>query len=124
MTEGISFTKLVKAARGMNGECAECNGDGCPYLIDGWCDQDKIGADAAEALEALLQTCAEWTARYEAERDKNKDAVPVVRCEECRWALLAPQRQTATCMKRRLPYTHDYDWFCADGERKDGADDA
>ena len=46
------------------------------------------------------------------------DAVPVVRCKDCRWACLAPQRQTATCMKKRLPFTHDYDWFCADGERK------
>lgn len=46
------------------------------------------------------------------------DAVPVVRCRECRWACLAPQRQTATCMKNRLPFTHDYDWFCADGERR------
>lgn len=50
------------------------------------------------------------------------DAVPVVRCKECRWACLAPQRQTATCMKKRLPFTHDYDWFCADGERRTDAD--
>ena len=44
----------------------------------------------------------------------------LVRCKDCRWACLAPQRQTATCMKKRLPFTHEYDWFCADGERKDG----
>ena len=46
------------------------------------------------------------------------DAVPVVRCGEYRWACLAPQRQTATCMKNRLPFTHDYEYFCADGERR------
>lgn len=44
------------------------------------------------------------------------DVAPVVRCRDCRWACLAPQRQTATCMKNRLPFTHKYDWFCADGE--------
>lgn len=46
------------------------------------------------------------------------DTVPVVRCKNCRWACLAPQRQTATCMKARLSFTHGYDWFCADGERR------
>lgn len=52
------------------------------------------------------------------------DAVKVVRCKDCRWACLAPQRQTATCMKKRLPSTHEYDHFCADGERRsDGETD-
>ena len=51
-------------------------------------------------------------------------AVELVRCEKCRWACLAPARQTATCMRRRLPVTHDYNFFCADGERKDGESDA
>ena len=50
------------------------------------------------------------------------DAVPVCRCCDCKWALLAPQRQTATCMKKRLPFTHDYDFFCAYGERKEQND--
>lgn len=47
----------------------------------------------------------------------------LVRCKDCKWACLAPQRQTATCMKNRLPFTHDYDWFCADGKRKEKDDE-
>lgn len=94
MTNGISFTKLVTALRGSGGVCAECNGDGCPYILtDEWCDEDRIKADAAEALEALLQTCAEWTAKYEEARDRCNlaekaelehltDFIPVVRCKD------------------------------------------
>lgn len=52
------------------------------------------------------------------ERIPTINAVQVVRCKDCRWACLAPKRQTATCMKARLHFTHGYDWFCADGERK------
>lgn len=49
-----------------------------------------------------------------------EDVVPVVRCGDCKWACLAPARQTATCMRKRVPFTHDYEWFCADGERGKG----
>lgn len=51
-----------------------------------------------------------------------KPIAKLVRCEECRWACLAPQRKTATCMKNRLPFTHEYDFFCKDGERKEQSD--
>ena len=83
-------------------KCAEC-----PLLIMGVCMllEDVIKCKTIEKTE------------------KCPIKGELVRCKDCRWACLAPQRQTATCMKNRLPFTHDYDWFCADGERKDGADD-
>ena len=73
------------------------------------------------ALWESAETCRETTGAFQAliESAPTVDAVPVVRCKNCRWACLAPQRQTATCMKKRLPFTHDYDWFCADGEREE-----
>ena len=40
------------------------------------------------------------------------DAVPVVRCKDCKYF------KTRLCENEN---NHD-DWFCADGERKDGAD--
>ena len=40
------------------------------------------------------------------------DAVPVVRCKDCKYF------KTQLCQNED---SHD-DWFCADGERKDGAD--
>ena len=51
------------------------------------------------------------------------DVRPVVRCEECEYAILAPSRKTATCMKSTLRNTHGYDWFCADGKRFEVQDD-
>lgn len=51
------------------------------------------------------------------------DVEEVVRCEECEYAILAPSRKTATCMKSTLRNTHGYDWFCADGKRFEVQDD-
>ena len=81
-----------------------------------------------DAIEAAINGCASWDGGYFPSMDdpikEEFDAIAdkrieLVRCGECRWACLAPQRQTATCMKKRLPSTHDYEYFCADGERKD-----
>lgn len=87
--------------------------------------EDAINAVAE--LQGIAQSKAELTGISKAwKRIKalpTVDAVPVVRCKDCRWACLAPQRQTATCMKKRLPSTHEYDYFCADGERKEKEND-
>lgn len=55
------------------------------------------------------------------ERQKTIDAVPVVRCRDCKkgW----PAGEYVYCMK---PYaghwpTHKWDWYCADAERKEDA---
>ena len=67
----INFTKLVESLR-WNGK--EYKGS----IMD---EEDKaLYCTAADVLEDLLQSVAEWTAKYEAERDKSKDAVQVVRC--------------------------------------------
>ncbi len=46
------------------------------------------------------------------------DAVPVVRCRECKW-MTAIDTAWHPCTEM---FTDD-DWFCADGERKDGDGD-
>lgn len=43
------------------------------------------------------------------------DAVPVVRCRDCRWW----QNVQCSAMISDLPLSTDPDWFCADGERRD-----
>lgn len=120
----MNNTELIKALR----YCAEH--EGCNYYIAKDCPRESTwvcGADceqilmqdAADALEAAEKQIADFeTALAAVENIKAVDAVPVVRCKECRWACLAPQRQTATCMKKRLPFTHEYDFYCADGERR------
>lgn len=57
----ISFTGLVKSLR-YNGK--EYKGS----IMD---ENDKeLYCAAADVLEELLQSCADWTSRYETERDK------------------------------------------------------
>lgn len=47
------------------------------------------------------------------------DVRPVVKCRDCGWGLAG--RDYVVCMKHRVPWSHDPDWFCADGERDCGA---
>lgn len=95
----INFTKLVESLRWYE---KEYKGS----IMDE--EDKKTFSLAADVLEDLLQSVAEWTARYEAERDKNRDAVPVVRCGEC-------ANETCSKIHKDMP-----NWFCAGGERKDG----
>lgn len=56
----------------------------------------------------------EWFAVEDAvENAPTVDAVPVVRCRECK------HQMTCGFVSAR-PYKLRADWFCADGERKDG----
>lgn len=49
----IDCKKLVKALRNSN-DCENCIGDSCPYVLtDGWCDEDRLKNDAADAIERL-----------------------------------------------------------------------
>lgn len=43
------------------------------------------------------------------------DAVPVVRCKDCKWF---GGKYNDYCF--RDEYNHAGDWFCADGERREG----
>ena len=65
----INFTRLVESLRWYE---KEYKGS----IMDE--EDKKTFSLAADVLEDLLQSVAEWTAKYEAERDKNMDAVPVV----------------------------------------------
>ncbi len=49
---------------------------------------------------------------------ENGTLVEVVRCRECRWGLVG--KQNVICMKHSpvVPRTHDFDYYCSDGERK------
>lgn len=63
------------------------------------------------------------------------DAVPVVRCRECRWWDKIEDSSIGYCHACKHGYyssnweisinrTYRGDFYCADGERKDGADNA
>lgn len=67
---------------------------------------------------------AEWMERLRKIKRAEADAVPVVRCYECKYLNegLALEPWAGSC---RYWNTHsvDYTWFCSQGERKDGGED-
>lgn len=49
------------------------------------------------------------------------DAVPVVRCGECRWwSKDEPDDEYGYCYNGKIIGSTKENWHCADGERKDG----
>ena len=97
------MTELIDALRCCGVEC-KCYG--CPY-------ENKTGmnekfkcihmvlSDAADALERLMAN------------------VPVVRCGECKYAIIS-ERGIVSCHKVNGYMRVGVDFYCADGERKDG----
>ena len=64
----------------------------------------------SESGSCELTTCTECRARSTADLLIENDFLPVVRCKDCKYF------KTRLCENED---NHD-DWFCADGERKDG----
>lgn len=124
----INFTKLVETLR-WNGK--EYKGS----IMD---EEDKaLCCTAADVLEDLLQSVAEWTAKYEEARDRCNLAEKqlffmenLVRCGDCKyWHEVDSVDGTdyGEC-KRPHPIIRKHiflnsGWYCADGERKDGERD-
>lgn len=58
--------------------------------------------------------------------DGKRDAVPVVRCRECKWGRTVREcSEYVWCGKPYAPpwASHKADWYCADGKRKGDAKD-
>lgn len=123
MNKKISFTGLVNDLR-YNGK--EYKGS----IMD---EEDKaLYCTAADVLEDLLQSVAEWTAKYEEARDRCNLAEKqlffmenLVRCGECKhWHEVdSVEGTTFGECKRPHPIIRKHiflnsGWFCADGERR------
>lgn len=74
------------------------------------------------------------TAMRELENATTADVVPVVRCKECRWWDQKEDSPYGYCHAAKHAYysahweigiyrTYKPDWFCADGERREGDED-
>lgn len=91
-------------------------------------DADALMADVRKNSESYFADdfAHEWV-----DRQPTIDAVPVVRCRECKYAedaFYAVDGTKMICCANSVnsPWenvAHEYDWFCADSERKDGAED-
>ena len=76
-----------------------------------------IDADAlADALFEKRRNYPQWVADT---IGNMPDAV--VRCKDCRWAEVSDNEHT-WCDHVDHEFCHKNDWFCADGERKEGRD--
>ena len=115
----INFTRLVESLRWYE---KEYKGS----IMDE--EDKKTFSLAADVLEDLLQSGAEWTAKYEEARDRCNLAEKqlflmenLVRCGECKYW----EEESTFCLNKEGCYGSETqaDWFCADGERKDGERD-
>ena len=72
--------------------------------------------------DAEISEVSAWESHKEAiERVSAVDAVPVVRCKDCKHSYFAsnraPDERCWMCGKHGIEITTD--WFCADGERRE-----
>lgn len=90
-------------------------------------DYDKM---YLPVMDAALSSCDEDTI-FDIMDNSVVDAVPVVRCEKCKHAVWDEEYEMWKCVKSAeydeesgvwfgFCEYHNGDFFCADGERKDG----
>ena len=90
------------------------------YTVCGW-DDLKSAADAIEALESELDRLRRERDQAVEELHRNTDAVPVVRCKDCKHSFERSERKPFGCYlhgKNGITL-HDGDDFCSYGERKE-----
>ena len=116
----INFTRLVESLRWYE---KEYKGS----IMDE--EDKKTFSLAADVLEDLLQSVAEWTAKYEEARDRCNLAEKqlffmenLVRCGECKywWKENELCKHPLHCDGMTCVHECGRMSFCADGERKDG----
>lgn len=90
------------------------------YTVCGW-DDLKSAADAIEALESELDRLRRERDQAVEELHRNTDAVPVVRCKDCKHSFERSRRKPFGCYlhgKNGITL-HEGDDFCSYGERKE-----
>ena len=89
------------------------------YTVCGW-DDLKSAADAIEALESELDRLRRERDQAVEELHRNTDAVPVVRCKDCKWFTM-DNTGGAYCNHPTCGLFNGYepDAFCSYGERKE-----
>lgn len=124
----INFTRLVESLRWYE---KEYKGS----IMDE--EDKKTFSLAADVLEDLLQSVAEWTAKYEEAKDRCNLAEKqlffmenLVRCGNCKYWHEVDDIDGTTYGECKRPHPiirkHIFlnsGWYCADGERKDGESD-
>ena len=107
--------KGLECCSAMSGEkCRKC-----PYSSECLDENFPVGMShlAADALWLLKTDGCENCAMAVEDRQM------VVRCKDCKWAEVSDNERT-WCDHVDHDFCHNNDWFCADGQKKDGGDNA
>ena len=85
-------------------------------------DADRLSEVIYDNVSALYEdaVCAKEDCLAEIESAQTIDAVPVVRCKDCRH--MEKSQYGRYCQIWRMYNGHGDDGFCCYGERKEGAD--
>ena len=100
---------LEKVIKGLDAHCTHKLCDDCPYddrNVQPFC-LHRLMTDALELLK---------------EQQPTVDAVPVVRCKDCKWfdVTWEPVHATKGCYFCQMHgLVHEPDYYCADGERRE-----
>lgn len=78
------------------------------------------GALIAEMHNVILEDGEDRRTFYEViERQPTIDAVPVVRCKDCKWGREVCGNIECFVDSNIPPEYHGYEWFCPNGERRE-----
>lgn len=80
-------------------------------------DADKMCADLA-TVDPQYKTMIDWCIRV-TEAQPTVDAVPVIRCKDCKWGKEVCGNIECWADMNLPPECHGYDWYCPNGERKE-----
>lgn len=118
-----NIERVIKALEQCREGKDSCHG--CPYDVQSAKCLFRLHSAALEllkeqeTLEMRLQHACECYEELEKELNRQPK---IVRCKDCKECYFAsnriPSEQTFACGKHGIDVTPD--WFCADGERKEG----
>ena len=82
------------------------------------CKEKKLSCD----IDCPMPDCLTKDWERVIDEQPTVDAVPVVRCRECKYAIIS-ERGIVSCYNVNGYMRVGVDFYCADGERKDGESD-
>lgn len=87
-------------------------------------DADLLKTDYYALPKSLsnLTVNTQYVSLFQILNAPTADVVEVVRCKNCRWGKEACGNIECNADLNVPPEYHGYDWFCADGERRNDAE--
>lgn len=81
-------------------------------------DADKIMADIAASARSTSKDYSLLSIARYISIQPTIDAVPVVRCKDCRWGREVCGNIECSVDRNLPPEYHGYEWYCPNGERR------